>query len=155
MAPTRLNGWRRLWIVWVVVAIPLSMFLTNPDFERTAGGRLRAEEIMRQQGASSRAADRLTASINRELGGEPTDAGELARRASIVAMRMMGGEDTASRDEQAAITAEYAPRIVEADRADRRLHWQLSAVVWAILAVGVYMLGALVVWIQRGFQRSA
>jgi hypothetical protein len=154
MTPTRLNGWRRLWIVWAVVAIPLSMFLTNPNFESTAGGRLRGEEITRQQNAHSRAADRLTASINRELGGEPTDAGELARRASIVAMRMMSGEDTALRAEQAAITADYAPRIVEADRADRRLHWQLSAVVWVLLALGVYMLGALVAWIRRGFQRS-
>lgn len=150
----RLNGWRRLWIVWSIVAIPLSLFLTNSDFERTSGGRLRAEETTRLQGAASRAADRLTASVNRELGGEPTDAGELARRASIVATRMMSGEDKALRDEQAAIKAEYAPQIVEADHVDSRLHWQLAAIVWVFLSLGVYMLGAVVAWIRRGFQRS-
>lgn len=147
MQPMNLNGWRRVWIVWSVLAIPFSMALSNVSAENLAA-TIQREKLERLQVVYSRASDRRTALLDRELGstGDPT---EMARRASIVLAGLRSDEQL--RKEQAAIDAEFALKIDAADREERQQFWLLFAMFWIALTGGVYMVGVTVAWIRRGF----
>jgi hypothetical protein len=146
----KLNGWRRLWIIWCVVAIPLSFVMSSATSPRR-GVSIQQAKLGRLQAAYSRASDRRTSALEREL-GPATDAAEIGRRASIVLTELRG--DALLREEQAAIDAEFASQIDEADRADRQESLTMTAIFWLMLVIGAYAVGATVAWVRRGFQRN-
>jgi len=114
------------------------------------GVSVQEAKLGRLQAAYSRASDRRTAALERDL-GPTTDVAEIARRATIVLTDLRS--DALLREEQMAIDAEFAPQIAEAERADRQVSLTMTAIFWLLLIVGVYALGATFAWVRRGFAR--
>ena len=140
--PTRwLNGWRRLWIVVVVVSLPITLFSVarlNPHSE--------LEPLLDAEGDARRAAyerafERVTgesvnASLNARLGTAEPDTfaveGNIQRY-----LELLASPDATLRAEIESIERDFRPKIDRAYASVRLFYWIVAA-IWAVLCLSTY-----------------
>ena len=144
--PTRwLIGWRRLWIVVVVVSLPITLFSVarlNPRSE--------LEPLLDAEGAARRVAyerafERVTgesvnASLSARLGRAEPDTFAVEENIQRY-LEILASPDATLRAEIESIERDFRPKIDRAYASVRLFYWIVAA-IWAVSCLSTYAVGA-------------
>lgn len=144
--PTRwLIGWRRVWIVVVVVGLPITLFSAARLNPRSELERLLDAEGAARKAAYERAFERVTgesvnASLSAPLGTAESNTfaveGNVQRYLEILA-----SPDATLRAEIESIERDFRPKIDRAYGSVRLFYW-IVATICAVWCLSTYALGA-------------
>ena len=144
--PTRwLNGWRRLWVVVVVVSLPITLFSAARLNPRSELEPLLDAEGDARRAAYERAFERVTgesvnASLSARLGTAEPDTfaveGNIQRY-----LELLASPDATLRAEIESIERDFRPKIDRAYGSVRLFYWIVAA-IWAVWCLSTYALGA-------------
>jgi hypothetical protein len=147
-----LNGWRRLWIVWVVLSLPIAFVGVarsvqfDQEWNYWYGEKTRASNAAWER-ARQRISARLWPTIDPATGERDN-----ARHETLVLGELSNGGDDELRSELKKINDEYDPKLENAHRDRRNSFLTVVVVVWLLLVVGMYGAGATASWVRRGFK---
>jgi hypothetical protein len=143
--PTRwLDGWRRLWLVVVLVSVPITLFSAARLNPRSQLEPLLDAEKTARRGAYERAFERVTGeSINTSLSAlETAEPDTFAVEGNIQRyLEILASPDATLRAEIESIERDFRPRIDRAYASVRLFYWNVAA-IWAVLCLSTYAVGA-------------
>jgi hypothetical protein len=152
-----LHGWRRLWLVLVVVSLPVTLFSAARLHPRSELAPLLDAEGAAKKEAYDRAFERVTGeSVNSSLSGQlgTAEPDTFAVEANIQRyLEILASPDATLRAEIEGIERDFRPKIDRADASVRLFYWNVAA-IWAVLCLSTYAVGASVRFWGRQFLRG-